>query len=329
MKTILIEGDTIPEVYEKALLETWEKGERFPTEYDREGDPLSRDCVAVLHINHPLQEPRIHRAIPNGIDFLEEYRLELVNGIHDYYMNDLDNPNRWKYTYSGRMFQYDVPCDECASTPGDIMCPKCGSTGSIKINQIEKCIEMLKKTGHSRRALASTWKCWTDLGLDDPPCLQILQFRIEQTTCDKCNGDGVEHFENDDYATCKDCIGTGVIPKLNVCGVIRSNDAYKGSFDNLFGVSELQKYVADRIGVGVGSLVWVALSYHIYGSYFKEFEGFLNTVKNRTFEERTYTSDFARPFWIESCDKVLAETGLPTNKRLIVEDRKKYLESLL
>jgi thymidylate synthase len=48
-------------------------------------------------------------------------------------------------------------------------------------------------------------------------------------------------------------------------------------------------------------------SFHIYGSYFKEFEGFLGTVKNRKFEDRVWETKFAEPFFEEARDKLKAE----------------------
>jgi thymidylate synthase len=48
-------------------------------------------------------------------------------------------------------------------------------------------------------------------------------------------------------------------------------------------------------------------SYHIYGSYFEEFKGFLNTLKTKSFEERTYSSSFAEPFFEEAREKIKNE----------------------
>ena len=47
MKTILVEEKTLPEAWEKAVIKCWEKGERFPTQYDHDGDPNSRDVTAT------------------------------------------------------------------------------------------------------------------------------------------------------------------------------------------------------------------------------------------------------------------------------------------
>jgi thymidylate synthase len=74
----------------------------------------------------------------------------------------------------------------------------------------------------------------------------------------------------------------------------RSNDAYKAAFMNIFALVQLQQRIAARVSeltghaVEVGRYCHMVDSYHIYGSYFKEFEGrFLGMLKSRTFEQRT------------------------------------------
>ena len=74
----------------------------------------------------------------------------------------------------------------------------------------------------------------------------------------------------------------------------RSNDAYKAAFMNIFALVQLQQRIAARIAelsgqpVQVGRYCHMVDSYHIYGSYFKEFEGrFLGMLQKRTFEQRT------------------------------------------
>jgi thymidylate synthase len=80
---------------------------------------------------------------------------------------------------------------------------------------------------------------------------------------------------------------------------IRSNDAFKAAFMNMFAFTELQKEVAaaisERTGteITVGEYVHFANSYHIYGSYFEQFEGFLRTLKERFFEKRVWDSTSA------------------------------------
>jgi len=75
----------------------------------------------------------------------------------------------------------------------------------------------------------------------------------------------------------------------------RSNDAYKAAFMNMFALVQLQKRIAERIAelagrqVLLGRYVHQADSYHIYGSYFDEFQSrFLRALETRTFERRTF-----------------------------------------
>jgi thymidylate synthase len=93
----------------------------------------------------------------------------------------------------------------------------------------------------------------------------------------------------------------------------RSNDAYKAAFMNMFALVQLQRQIAGnvsrRIGtpVSIGRYCHLADSYHIYGSYFHEFEGrFLRALDKRTFEQRTMryedmreVMDSARPGILE------------------------------
>ena len=80
---------------------------------------------------------------------------------------------------------------------------------------------------------------------------------------------------------------------------------------NIFALVQLQKMMAGRISqisgkaVKVGRYCHMADSYHIYGSYFREFEGrFLGALKKRTFEQRTMRYEAVREMMEEArpCD---------------------------
>lgn len=279
MKTIHVVERTLPMAWERAVIACWEQGDPFPTQYDHDGDPDSRDVTAMIHVTEPLAEPRLHRAFPGGLEDLEKYRAEVVLGVHDHWI--APEEGKWEYTYHERLFEYDPPW-----TSGD------------RIDQIEQCIHLLQECGYTRRAQAVTWKAWMDLGIHDPACLQRLWFRIQ---------DG----------------------KLNMNVHMRSNDAYKAAFMNMYAFVELQIYVAGRVGIPVGEYCHIADSFHIYGSYFSEFEGFLKTVQNRRPEDRVWSSDFATEIFVDGCDQLLAETDLPADKRRLVEARKASLTATL
>lgn len=276
MKSIHVVEKSLPKAWEMAVRRCWEEGATFATQYDKPNDPPSRDVLATIHVTHPLDEPRIHRAFPGGLPDLEKYRAEVLYGVHDYWMDDETNPNRWEYTYHQRLFDYCVPAGE-------------------HINQIERCIAMLKEAGHTRRAQAVTWQAWNDLGIHDPACLQRMWFRVEEG-------------------------------KLNMVAHMRSNDAYKAAFMNMFAFTELQKDIAAQVGVGVGEYVHVADSFHIYGSYFPDFQGFLQLTQKRSDEEKAFTTEYARDFFVEGCEELLAEAKMPAECREQVQKRKGELE---
>jgi thymidylate synthase len=259
-----VEGDTIPEVWERAVLACWEKGVGVKTEYDKPGDPPSRDCSMVMVVRDPLGEPRIHRAFPGGLEDLEIYRLEVVDGLHDHWIKPEEG--KWSYTYHQRLYSYDYAGE--------------------RIDQIEYAIAKLAEAAHTRRAQAITWNVKTDRIVTDPPCLQRLWFRLTD------NGEGGQ--------------------TLNVNAHWRSRDAYKAAFMNLFALTDLARAVAEKLGertgrpVALGRYAEFVDSFHIYGSYFSQFEGFLKTVRTRRFEDRVWNSSFAEPYFTDARQKARA-----------------------
>ena len=297
MESIYIKARTLPEAWERAVRECWEKGARFRTQYDKPEDPESRDVACLIHVAEPFAEPRIHKAFPGGLEDLEAYRAEVLYGVHDHWIRqgeaqgqlafafEVQKTIKWAYTYHERLTNYEVPHEEAP------------------IDQLRRVVQMLKTTPYTRRAQATTWQAWKDPQIDDPPCLQRLWFRVEK-------GHG------------------GTKPakaKLNLCAHMRSNDAFKAAFMNMYAFTELQREVAREVDVEPGEYVHVADSFHIYGSYFGEFEGFLRLLEKRP--DRYYTTEFARPVFADGARRVLAEKDLPAAARLAMEKRLAELES--
>jgi thymidylate synthase len=245
-----VEADGIARAWELSLIDLHHRGCSLKTEYDKPEDPPSKDATMVITIRDPLSEPMIHKDFPGGPEELQEYVMEVCEGIKDHLVRNAANPTdtRWEYTYHQRLFAYEAPtCKPC--------------------DQIETLCQKLARTPHTRRAQAITWKVWEDNDCYDPACLQSLWFRI---------------IEQEGQ------------PVLSLNVRFRSNDAYKAAFMNIFALVQLQERVARRISeltgktVRVGRYCHMADSYHIYGSYFKEFEGrFLRALEKRTFEQRT------------------------------------------
>lgn len=127
------------------------------------------------------------------------------------------------------------------------------------INQIEKVIEKLRKAPYTRRAQAITWQPWKDLETEHPPCLQRIWFRI-------VNGKLIMHVN------------------------MRSNDALKAAYMNMYAFTELQKYIAQQVGIEPGYYLHIADSYHVYERDWKWFNKFIDQIKNGESKKRWKTT---------------------------------------
>ncbi len=264
-----VSGASIAEAWENSLVELNAKGCRLKTMYDRPDDPASIDSTMMITIEDPLAEPMIHKDFPGGLEDLQEYVMEVVEGIKNHLVRDPSDPDdtRWEYTYNERLFKYSVP--------------------GLKdpMDQIESIARKLAETPYSRRAQAITWKVWEDNDCYDPACLQSVWCRITEE-----EGQSL----------------------LNMNIRFRSNDAYKAAFMNMFALARLQLKIAERISeltdkeIKLGRYVHIADSYHIYGSYFNEFnERFLKGLKSRSFEERTFRFEDVKDIMEESRPSIL------------------------
>ncbi len=270
-----VQGDTIPRAYERAIKEVWEKGASICTEYDRPEDPPSRDATVMITVEDPFKQPRFHRSFADSLGGLSEYVMEVIHGAHDYWIKPREEilkgtestDTRWTYTYHRRLAEYEME--------------------DRVIDQIDYMVKKLSQTGYSRRAQGITWNTVLDPPTDHPPCLQRVWGRLLE---DK-SGELV----------------------FNMNTHWRSRDLYKAWFENVIALTTLQRTIAERISeetsreVRVGRYVDISDSLHIYGSYFREIEGneekgiksFFERLESRSFEERTWTSDFVRPLFID------------------------------
>ena len=264
-------GKSLAETWESSLLELSKNGAEVRTEYDAKDsdgkftEPPSLDATMTMVVEDPSSEPLIHRAFPGGLEDLEEYRQEVLDGIKDHWVRDPDDPsdNRWEYTYHERLTAYRVPGLE------------------KRINQLDQVVEKLSEAPYSRRAQAVTWQPWIDPTCDDPACLQSMWFRVLP------DAEDVWH--------------------LNMNVRFRSRDAFDAAYMNCFAFIHLMERMAREIGgkagreVKLGRYVDMSDSYHIYGKRRRAFEeGFLKLVETRSFEDRTWTREFAQTFFEEA-----------------------------
>ena len=276
LPVLFVSGRTVPEAWEKALLAVWDRGVEIRTEYDKPGDPPSLDATVMVEVRGPLGEPRIHKNFPGGPVDLEVYRQEVVNGIHDHWINPQEG--KWTYTYHQRLFAY--------RPVRDLRKPDAGG-GFEPVNQVAWMVEKLCRVPYSRRAQATTWIPTADPETDDPPCLQRLWARLLP--------------QEDGY-------------RLNLNTHWRSRDLYKAWFMNVFAITDLQRrmaeQVSERLGVPVscGRYVDVCDSLHVYGSYRDAgLEAEIRKMKSSPYTDRAWDSSMLEPMFEEARRKLAGD----------------------
>ncbi|MBC8403095.1 MAG: hypothetical protein H8E14_16535 [Candidatus Marinimicrobia bacterium] len=248
-----VKGSCLAEAWERSVIAAYQEGCDIKTEYDKTDDPPSKDCSITIVVEDPLAEPLIHRDMPGGLEDLQEYVMEVLDGIKDHWVRDPDDPDdtRWEYTYHQRLFNYSVP-----------------GSGTLH-DQIEIIAEKLAKIPYTRRAQAVTWKVWEDNTCYDPACLQSIWCRMLPGEDDTwLLNTNVRFRSNDAYKA-----------------------AFMNMFALIMLQKKIASRITELSGRKVipGRYIHQADSYHIYGSYIDEFEQrFLRMYNERPFEDRTY-----------------------------------------
>lgn len=150
MRHFLVEGRTLPEAYHQALVCLAEEGEltECPA-YDSE----TKECAMTFQVAEPLAEPRLSRCFIGGHHELQQYVLEVCDGILDFMIGRGEHV--WEYTYHDR----------------------------IK-DQLPFVIGELKRDPASRRAVIDVRDNSVDMYNDHPACLQHIMFMIRHNKLD-------------------------------------------------------------------------------------------------------------------------------------------------
>jgi thymidylate synthase len=267
-------GEGIAQAWENAMIELYRSGCEIKTQYDKADDPPSKDATMIITVRDPLAEPMIHRDFPGGFEELEEYVLEVCEGIKDHCVRDPRDPQdtRWEYTYHQRLFGYEAP-------------------NLAPIDQLERLCRQLAETPYTRRAQAITWKVWEDGACYDPPCLQSLWCRIIFQEGRPVLSMNVRFRSNDAYKAAF----------MNIFALVRLQAKIAARIAELTGTP-----------VTLGRYCHIADSFHIYGSNLAEFKArFLGALEKRSFEQRTMRyedvremMESARPAILEKARKM-------------------------
>jgi len=167
--------------------------------------------------------------------------------IRDKYNYPCVKNNIKKIDYIGKLYCVKVPKYHIlyirrdgiphwsGNTYGERLCKVFSYTNGLNeifVSQINHFIELLKKTPNTNQAIMQIGDR-TDIFLEDPPCLRHIDMRIKNNT-------------------------------LIFYPYFRSWDLWGAFPANLAGITVLQKYMADEIGVKSGEIIASSKGLHIY-----------------------------------------------------------------
>jgi len=150
MKEILVQGNSLPESYHKAIYELYKQDEIISC---NDWKQKQKEVSMTFVVENPLAEPMISKLFIGGFRELQQYVMEVLDGVLDFKIGD---GNCWEYTYHDRMVNYDG------------------------FNQVQFVIDELKRQKDSRRAIIIIRDNKVDPFNVDPACLQTLQFFIRE-----------------------------------------------------------------------------------------------------------------------------------------------------
>jgi len=184
---------------------------------------LEFDFVSV-RVKNPGHQ--IIPIIPEGMSIPAPTDMDYIQGYLSYLMTGAKT-NTEDYTYGERLVEPKVRVKE--KIDGKEMTREI----PLDCNQIEEVIKMYKEKGHGTNQATMEIGMPSDLKLDDPPCLRIIDTRVR-------------------YG------------KLHFILYFRSWDLWGGFPSNLGGLQIVKQYMADEIGVGDGEIIAVSKGLHLY-----------------------------------------------------------------
>lgn len=232
MKEVLVQGQSLPEAYHKAILELHEKGTIVSC---KDWNQNQKELSLTMVVEQPFAEPMISKLYIGGFKELQQYVMEVLDGILNFKIGESETS--WEYTYHDRITNYAV--------------------NNGKLNQIDFVVSELKRSPDSRRAVIDIRDNSVDPFNSHPACLQHIQF-----------------FIRDEKLHCK--------------VLMRSNDATEATFMNAFAFIMLQKKIADKLDVKIGSYTHRANSFHCYEKDFALLQQYIDGIKSEDFEDLTY-----------------------------------------
>ncbi len=260
---IHIEATTLPDAWFQAVYKCLETGRDFVIDRGSyAGEKRLEFDFITVHIKKPGERPLIPQ-IPGQYNLPNPVADDYLNGYLPYLMTGEAKPGE-SYTYGQRICKYPLSMGDRESYHNKdfaqilIQDKEAWENRNIIVvedsksylNQMELLIWTYKNKGHRNNQMVMQVAHPTDMLLQDPPCLRLIDTRIQ---------DG----------------------RLNFIIYFRSWDLWGGFPANLSAMQMMKEYIASEIGVEDGEIIAASKGLHLYNYVWELAE----CIRGKTIEE--------------------------------------------
>lgn len=225
LKPVHIEAFDLDDAWFQCLSAIIEKGHVYTIDRGSyKGQKRLEFDFATVRVKKPGHQ--IIPIIPEGMSIPAPTDMEYINGYLSYLLTGAKTATE-DYTYGERLVDPKARVKETHN--GKEMIREI----PLDCNQVEEVIKMYKRDGFGTNQACMEIGMPSDLKLDDPPCLRLIDTRVR-------------------YG------------KLHFILYFRSWDLWGGFPSNLGGLQLVKNYMADEIGVEDGEIIAVSKGLHLY-----------------------------------------------------------------
>ncbi len=225
LKPVHIEAFDLDDAWFMCLSKILECGHIYTiTRGSYQGQKRLEFDFVTIRIKNPNHQ--IIPIMPEGSNIPAPTSLEYINGYLSYLLTGQKTDTE-DYTYGERMVDAKVRLKQ--TVEGKEMVKEM----PLEVNQVEEVIKMYKTQGHGTNQAIIEIGMPSDIKLNDPPCLRLIDTRIR-------------------YG------------KLHFFPYFRSWDLWGGFPSNLGGLELVKQYMAEEIGVGNGEIIATSKGLHLY-----------------------------------------------------------------
>jgi len=225
LEPVYIETFDLDDAWFQCLSKILEHGHVYTiTRGSYEGQKRLEFDFVTIRIKNPAHQ--IIPIIPEGSGIPAPTSMEYIQGYLSYLLTGQKTETE-DYTYGERLVDPKVRIKE---TAGDKEMVK---EMPLDVNQVEEVIKIYKTHGHGTNQAVMEIGMPSDIKLNDPPCLRLIDTRIR-------------------YG------------KLHFFPYFRSWDLWGGFPSNLGGLELVKQHMAEEIGVENGEIIASSKGLHLY-----------------------------------------------------------------